>query len=509
MVDLYKWQEDAISKIYGKDAILSAPTGSGKSMVAYEWSKVYYPSDTRIFFTAPIKALSQERYVSLKEFGIDVGIETGDYKENETANVICCTQEIFTLKYKKEKCLLIIDEFHYIYQNPDRTRVYIDALKDLHKDSKVLLISATFSNVSMLKDYLKNLCNRDFEVYETKERAVDIKPIRKGVTAKDIKNSLVFAFSMKGCMDIADLISSERKLIEKKKISKIEKIAKEYEVSYEFFYEFYSKGVGLYYGALLPKEKLFFARIYRERLIDVLVGTDALSLGVNLPAETVVFGQLFKFYTGYISKNEFIQMAGRAGRKGFYDKGFYTYLKNSPAESFEFDNMKENFEVVINSKYKDFEIELTPDYKEILRGKDIKEEASYVANFSYPKRSSKQIENEIKGFLKTVRVYVDDFVRAGDKEAFIKTLSQAYSPEIDVMGNLALANDLTRYDEISYELLLGRINDKRGRFYKLLTLKKYLWSMNSKLRAKVINYDKIDDEIKEIDFSVYDSSSWS
>lgn len=506
---LYNWQEKAISALRGKDAILSAPTGAGKSMVAYEWCKVYHPSDTRIFFTAPIKALSQERYVSLKELGIDVGIETGDFKENENANVICCTQEIFTLKYKNEKCLLIIDEFHYIYQNPDRSRVYIDALKELHEDSKVLLISATFSNVDMLKRYLKNLCGRDFEVFESKERAVSIEPIFKGFKPSEIKNALVFAFSVRGCYQVGELIASTRKNIDKNKINKIKEIASEYSVSFETHYPFFSKGIGLYYGSLLPKEKLFYSRIYRERLIDIMIGTDALSLGVNLPAETVVFAQLFKFYEGLITKNEFIQMAGRAGRKGFYDRGYYSYLRDSPAESFEFNNMKENFVNVSRSKYKQFRVELTPDYRELIKGRDIDEESSYIANYSFPKGNKEHIKSKINDFWETLNYYALEFVRDSDRENFFKILSKSYSPEIDAFGNFHIANSLARFDEISFELLLSKIDDKRGRFYKLLTLKKYLYSTTSEIRKKVSDFENIDKEINEIDKSVFNSSMWS
>ena len=81
----YPWQLRAYRAIRGKNAVLSAPTGSGKTLVAYLWAGILdeegfpaYPEGGRIIFTAPIKALSNERYLDLRKMGFDVGIETGD-----------------------------------------------------------------------------------------------------------------------------------------------------------------------------------------------------------------------------------------------------------------------------------------------------------------------------------------------------------------------------------------------------------------------------------------------
>jgi len=97
----YPWQMDAFKHIRDRDAVLAAPTGSGKTWVAYLWAglmdfdgTVLHPDRERIIFTAPIKALSNERYMELRRMGLNVGIETGDFKKNEDAPVICCTQEI-------------------------------------------------------------------------------------------------------------------------------------------------------------------------------------------------------------------------------------------------------------------------------------------------------------------------------------------------------------------------------------------------------------------------------
>ena len=84
--------------------------------------------------------------------GFDAGLETGDFKKNAGAQVLCCTQEIYTLKYARipgQK--VIVDEFHFIFNDPDRTRAYIDGLRSTSFDSDLLVMSATFGNPDVIK----------------------------------------------------------------------------------------------------------------------------------------------------------------------------------------------------------------------------------------------------------------------------------------------------------------------------------------------------------------------
>ncbi|HPA59598.1 MAG TPA: DEAD/DEAH box helicase, partial [Synergistales bacterium] len=167
----YPWQVKAWERIRDRDAVLAAPTGSGKTWVAYLWSglmdldgHIWPPGTRRIIFTAPIKALSNERYLELRRMGLDVGIETGDFKKNENAPVICCTQEIYTLKYAGTPGLrVVIDEFHYIFDDPDRARTYIEGITATSPDSPILVMSATFGGASSVGDYLGKITGRPFE----------------------------------------------------------------------------------------------------------------------------------------------------------------------------------------------------------------------------------------------------------------------------------------------------------------------------------------------------------
>ena len=141
-INFYDWQLDAFNYIKDKSAVLSAPTGSGKTLAAYLWAGILDTSGNinkdlnarRIIFTSPIKALSNERYLDLRRMGLDVGLETGDFKRNEGAEIICCTQEIYTMKYAQvPNQKLIVDEFHYIFNDSDRARMYIDGIRATDK----------------------------------------------------------------------------------------------------------------------------------------------------------------------------------------------------------------------------------------------------------------------------------------------------------------------------------------------------------------------------------------
>src|SRR5512143_579370 len=90
------------------------------------------------------------------------------------------------------------------------------------------------------------------------------------------------------------------------------------------FQRFLRHGIGLHHAGLLPRYRLLVEKLAQGGLLKVVSGTDTLGMGVNIPIRTVLFTQLCKFdgqKTGILSAREFHQIAGRAGRKGFDDRG--------------------------------------------------------------------------------------------------------------------------------------------------------------------------------------------
>jgi ATP-dependent RNA helicase DOB1 len=84
------------------------------------------------------------------------------------------------------------------------------------------------------------------------------------------------------------------------------------------------RGVGIHHGGLLPILKELIEILFQENLIKVLFATETFSSGLNMPAKTVVFTSVRKFdgrEFRTISSGEYIQMSGRAGRRGLDDRG--------------------------------------------------------------------------------------------------------------------------------------------------------------------------------------------
>lgn len=239
--------------------------------------------------------------------GFEVGIETGDFKKNIEAPIICCTQEIYALKYAgRDNMKLIIDEFHYIFSESERSRAYIDGIRKTYPAVPILVMSATFGQPESVRRYLQSIVQLPFELYQTDQRITKLNYMNNGEVPRQIHDALVFVFSQRGVLQVADMIAEERLDFDTSRKARLKDLA--WILQVERIPRDMYKGVGVYYGSLLPKEKLLVERAYRERIIDVVVGTDALALGVNLPAETVVFAQLVKFHDRLpLSKMAFLQ----------------------------------------------------------------------------------------------------------------------------------------------------------------------------------------------------------
>lgn len=531
------WQEVCLQAIENEtNVILSSDTGSGKTRVFKQWA--LKKQERPIFITAPIKALSNQRYRELLDEGFNVGIETGDVKNvPENCDFICCTQEIYTNKYANiENATLIVDEFHYIFENSDRARTYIDALHN-SKAKNILLCSATLGDIDKLQEYVNRVSGRDFMKYRNDSRLTSLHFVGD-VSQDEIEDSLVVTFSRNNINYILQQLSSSRGEQDDEIVAKITGMAREDKIDNNDIIENAKKGLAGYYVGLLPKEKFFIEKCFEQGLIDTVVGTDALALGVNFPAQNVIFAQLAKYYEGPISKNLFDQLAGRAGRKGYFDEGFVYYCSefSDQLEAWGYDT-KGLFEYLLEAPNEDISIVLTPNIKDILLEKaTIEQEAEFIHEFSTESMEKQEILEEISQITSYIkngafdqqvdRLVMDHFgfdyndddeyyeeddeyealdenimnekeeYRAqllAKKEEFDKNIARVYFAEFTPHKNCQIFADILC--GVEPDTILSKYANP-AKFYDMLQFRKYVKSLPKKYRKGLT---KINDEIREID----------
>ncbi|MBQ9564384.1 MAG: DEAD/DEAH box helicase, partial [Synergistaceae bacterium] len=434
--------------------------------------------------------------------GLDVGIETGDFKRNEGARVICCTQEIYTMKYAGlGGQRLVIDEFHYIFTDPDRARTYIDGIRATHEDTRILVMSATLGGVRVIGGYLAAMAGRKFVVHESKQRATQLIIMKKPVRCGEIHDALVFLFSQRGAREMAESIAASRMEISPGAARRLQEMAEILNV--EEVIPPLLKGVGVYHGGMFPKEKLLVESAFRERLLDVVCGTNALALGVNLPAQYVVFAQLVHYNQNEpISRNEFLQMAGRAGRKGLFDPGYVTWLKNSPHEKRGV-KIEEVFKRLSSLPPEPALVRLRPSWGRLLRKQVLPEvEAETIAECSLPGRGIKGILREIGEGMRKIDRVASRLVHGSDRTRFRSILANIWYDEMEVDENLEMA--LLFFEEPTPSALMAAqliMPYERNYLQSLLKVKRFSNSLPKGTRFR--SMEELNRTVDEIDPTIY------
>lgn len=345
-LQLYPHQEEAILAVLAdSNVILNTPTGSGKSLVAAAVHFNALAKGHRSFYTCPIKALVSEKFFALcRELGPDrVGMMTGDATVNRDASVICCTAEVLAniALAEGEKALVdwvVMDEFHY-FSDRDRGVAWQIPLLTL-PNARFVLMSATLGDVSEFERVLRKHTGADVVTVKSVERPVPLefeyqeRPLHEAVYSLAQSGRApvyVVNFTQRACAEAAqsllslDFASKE----EKKKIS--ENLAGESfrSPNGKDMQKLLRHGIGLHHAGLLPRYRLLVEKLAQRGLLKIICGTDTLGVGVNVPIRTVLFTKLCK-YDGdkvkILSVRDFQQIAGRAGRRGFDERGYVVAL---------------------------------------------------------------------------------------------------------------------------------------------------------------------------------------
>ena len=295
------------------------PTNSGKTYNAMLKLK---DANSGVYL-APLRLLALEAYENLQKDEHLASLITGEEQIiNEDASYVCSTIEMLDISMDVD--IAIIDEVQLI-DDTQRAWAWLNAI--IGVPANEVIMTGSINALSAIKKIASYL-GEDLEVIKHKRKTpLNILPSFTSLNNLK-KGSALIAFSRR------DVLNLKQKLQKKYKVSVI-------------------------YGNLSPEVRKEEARKFRHRQSDILIATDAIALGLNLPIETVLFTSHTKF-DGFskrkITVNEIIQIAGRAGRYGKFEVGYLGACSRDVLEHITSEykkpvkTIKEPFSVKINAK---------------------------------------------------------------------------------------------------------------------------------------------------------------
>jgi hypothetical protein len=337
----YPAQEEAFLELMaGRHVVLDTPTGSGKSLVALLLHFKALCEGRRSFYTAPTKALASEKFFALcGHFGPEnVGMLTGDASINADAPVVCCTAEVLANIALRRGArgqipYVCMDEFHF-YGDRERGFAWQAPLLAL-PETTFLLMSATLGDMSAIRADLERRTGRAVSLVHSDVRPVplDFRYVETPVheTVEELLEArlapvYVVSFTQRDAAELAGALCSAR-VADRELREAIRAEIGEFRFDSPYGKDvkrILSHGIGLHHAGLLPKYRLLVEQLAQAGLLRVISGTDTLGVGVNIPIRTVLFTGLAKFdgrRQTLLGVRDFKQIAGRAGRKGFDERG--------------------------------------------------------------------------------------------------------------------------------------------------------------------------------------------
>ncbi len=271
------------------------PTNSGKT---YQAMQSLMEADCGVYL-APLRLLALENYEYLKSNDIPASLITGEEEIfDEDAAHVCSTIEMVNFELDVDVC--VIDEIQML-DDSDRGWAWVNAIVGAPADKVIMTGSVNaLDAIKKIASYLEE----DLEIVKFK-RKNPLEVLSAPTPLKEIqKSTALIAFSRSEVLKL------------KNKLSKWHKVS-------------------VLYGNLSPEVRREEARRFREGDSTILVATDAIAMGLNLPIETILFTTDNKFdgiSQRKLIPNEVIQIAGRAGRYGHHESGYIGATTHSVLE---------------------------------------------------------------------------------------------------------------------------------------------------------------------------------
>lgn len=373
---------------------MDAPTTAGKTRVVEFFFRHNLKNPSfRAAYTTPVKSLSNDKYREfIHTFGKEnVGIATGDTKENLNAPIVVCTLECYRnsllgVEPDLGRSIVIFDEYHYV-QDSSRGSAWEEALILSPKTCQLLLLSATVANPNDFGHWIESLGHKRTFIVQTIVRPVPLKnlvyfqdhwisdevskpprPIKKGgggrrdaipipkiarmaVHADEIGLTplIVYFGNRSSCEILADELPRHCPPLPEDQQKKLEAELKNLDEIYKSF-RFINKkqltsiirfGAAFHHSGLTPAHRLTIEILLKKGLLKYCVSTMGLSLGVNFSVRSALIADSTRPSDGGPTRyadEEILQMTGRAGRRGSDHFGFT--LWPSAESYYKFSNAK-------------------------------------------------------------------------------------------------------------------------------------------------------------------------
>ena len=392
--ELDDFQKEACETIdRGESVVVCAPTGAGKTVIAQHAIHRALEQGCRIFYTTPLKALSNQKFYDFGEkYGHDkVGLLTGDTSINRNAQIVIMTTEVFrNMLYGtnfgavadnlKDVKYIVLDEVHYM-NDEQRGTVWEESIIYCPTNIQIIALSATVANCDELTNWINTvhskttLVNTDFRPVplrfyyfdssqpfkllplltpegklnkkirperpqwakgKDKRKKTYVKQIIRNLADQDMLPAIYFTFSRKKCDEQMEKCSGLG-LNTRAEQEKIKAFIEEFIADNPHLYgnkhiEYLIQGVASHHAGLLPAWKNLVEKLFQQGLIKVVFATETLAAGINMPARsTVIIATSKRTDAGHrmLTANEFLQMSGRAGRRGMDEVGYVTIVGTS------------------------------------------------------------------------------------------------------------------------------------------------------------------------------------
>ena len=388
------FQHQAIDALnQGHSVVVSAPTGSGKTLVGEYAIHRALAHGRKVFYTTPLKALSNQKLRDFRhQFGdANVGLLTGDLSLNREARIVVMTTEIFRnmlyaeIDHPDDDPLadveaVVLDECHYM-NDSQRGTVWEESIIHCPSTIQLVALSATVANAGQLTDWIARvhgptqLVHSDFRPVPLAFSFCSAKGLhpllneegnglhpnakvwrppkghrRRGpklprppqpepaplpfvvaqLADRDMLPAIYFIFSRRGCdrgvreLGSACLVTPAEQARIRARLDAF--VAATPEAVREGGHaEALLRGIASHHAGVLPAWKELVEGLFQQGLIKVVFATETLAAGINMPARTTVISALSKrTERGHrpLMGSEFLQMAGRAGRRGLDSQGY-------------------------------------------------------------------------------------------------------------------------------------------------------------------------------------------